>query len=125
IIYMNRQRGAGTRVLLDYWLKKENISHEDIKGYEREEYTHIKTAAAVNNGSADTAMGIKAAANALDLDFIPLVEECYDLIFPEKMLKDERIEVLISIIKSNIFRKRVAEMGGYSTTNSGEVKKIE
>ncbi len=125
IVFMNRQRGAGTRVLLDYWLKKEKINPDDIAGYEREEYTHIKAAAAVNNGSADTALGIKAAATALDLDFIPLLEECYDIILPEKLLADKRIKTIISIIKSDKFKKRVKDMGGYSTKNSGEVKTIE
>jgi len=125
VVFLNRQRGAGTRVLLDYWLKKEKISPQSIKGYEREEYTHIKTAAAVSNGSADTALGIKAAATALDLDFIPLLEECYDIILPKKMLTDERIQVLTSIIRSKEFKDRVEKTGGYSTANSGEVKIIE
>ncbi len=125
IIFMNRQRGAGTRVLLDYCLEKEDISPEDIEGYEREEYTHIKAAAAVNNGSADTALGIKAAATALDLDFIPLMKESYDIILSEELLNDKRIEMLLSIIRSQNFKDRVLKMGGYSTEDSGGVKKIE
>ena len=125
ITFMNRQRGAGTRVLLDYWLKKENIAPANIKGYEREEFTHIKAAAAVNNGSADTALGIKAAATALDLDFIPLMKECYDIILPVELLTDKRIEIIISAIKSQGFKNRVKKLGGYSTENSGEVKQVE
>ncbi|MDI3548380.1 MAG: molybdopterin molybdotransferase [Halanaerobiales bacterium] len=121
VIYINRQRGAGTRVLLDYWLKKEGILPGDIKGYGREEYTHISAAAAVAGGSADAALGIMAAARAMDLDFIPLVEERYDLVIPEELLNDWRFEYLIELIKSADFRQEAGDLGGYRLDRSGEI----
>ena len=124
IIYINRQRGSGTRVLLDYLLKREGILPEDIEGYEREEYTHIAVAAAVANGAADTALGIMAAARAMDLDFITLVEERYDIVLPLEMLEDKRTEYLIEVMRSSEFRKEVASLGGYRTDQSGEIIEI-
>ncbi|MGE5390142.1 MAG: molybdopterin biosynthesis protein, partial [Deltaproteobacteria bacterium] len=86
IRYINRQAGAGTRVLLDFLLAANHINPENINGYTREEYTHLAVAAAVKNNAADAGLGIFAAAQALDLDFIPLAEERYDLvILPEVM----------------------------------------
>lgn len=124
LIFINRQPGSGTRVLLDYWLKKEGIYTAEIEGYDRVEYTHINAAAAVAGGSADTALGIMAAARALDLDFIPLMEEKYDIILPLKMLEDNRIKTLNEMIKSEAFKKQVEELGGYRTDESGEIIKI-
>jgi len=121
LIFINRQSGAGTRVLLDYWLKKKDISSDTISGYEREEFTHIAAAAAVANGSADVALGIKAAAEAMDLDFIPLLEEKYDLIIPYKLMEDKRIKMIIDIINSKIFKEKVKALGGYRTDHSGEL----
>ncbi|MFW6381181.1 MAG: molybdopterin biosynthesis protein, partial [Bacillota bacterium] len=124
ITFINRQRGAGTRILLDYWLAKQNLSPQQITGYQREEYTHIGAAAAVTNGSADTALGILAAARAMDLDFIPLVEERYDLMMPLSYLNDKRIRLLQEIISSHDFQKQVESLGGYRTDDSGQVIKV-
>ena len=83
VSYINRQSGAGTRVLLDYHLRLLEISADQIiKGYQHEEYTHLAVAAAIASGRADCGLGIAAAAQALDLDFIPLYQERYDLIIP-------------------------------------------
>jgi len=125
IFFINRQRGAGTRVLFDYWLKMKGISPDRIKGYEREEFTHIGAAVAVATGSADAALGIMAAALALDLDFIPMVEERYDLVLPLRLLSDWRIEYLIELIKSKAFKKEAETLGGYRTDKSGEVIKLD
>ena len=81
---MNRQRGAGTRVLLDYHLNLMGIAASQIRGYNQEEYTHLGVAAAVASGRADCGLGIPAAAQALDLDFVPLFHERYDLVIPKE-----------------------------------------
>ena len=80
--YVNRQRGAGTRILLDYRLGQLGIAPEQVRGYQREEYTHLAVAAAVQSGVADCGLGIAAAARALKLDFVPLEQERYDLVIP-------------------------------------------
>lgn len=123
--FINRQRGAGTRVLLDYWLNRLGISAKDITGYEREEYTHISAAVAVFSGSADTALGIMAAAQAMDLDFLPLVEERYDLVIPANLLDDWRVESLLEMINSTSYQDRVKNLAGYRLDQNSEIKLID
>ena len=123
--FINRQKGSGTRVLLDYWLNKKGISSESIIGYEREEFTHTVVAAAVANKSADVGVGIKAAADAMNLDFIPLGEERYDLIIPYDLLKDRRVKKILEVIKSEDFKNKVISLGGYKTDDTGKVMILE
>ena len=87
--FVNRQRGAGTRVLLDYQLGQMGASPDQIQGYGREEYTHLAVAAAVAGGAADTGLGILAAARALKLDFVPLMKERYDLVIPRDVYESD------------------------------------
>jgi putative molybdopterin biosynthesis protein len=121
ITFINRQAGSGTRVLLDYELNKKNLTADDIHGYDYEEYTHMAVAVAVLSGKADTGMGIMAAARALELDFVPVTEERYDLIIPTELLELPMIRQLITLINSKEFKQRVEEMGGYSTRETGQV----
>ncbi|WP_094605007.1 hypothetical protein SPSIL_017770 [Sporomusa silvacetica DSM 10669] len=120
IEYVNRQRGAGTRMLLDYQLQKMNIESSKIVGYDKEVGTHMAVAATIAGGSADTGMGIRAAAKALGLDFIPVGQERYDLILnfsPE----DERPALIIKILQSPEFRQQVEALGGYDLTDAGKL----
>lgn len=123
ITFINRQRGAGTRILLDYNLKKSGISPEAVIGYNREEHTHMAVAANVMTGAADCGLGIRAAANALDLDFVPLARERYDLIIPEEHLKDPRITALLELISSEEIKNSINALGGYETTLTGQTMK--
>ncbi len=121
IVYVNRQRGAGTRVLLDYHLKIEGINPEDIEGYSRELSTHMAVATAVKTGSASLGLGIYSAARALDLDFKPLTFEDYDFLVEKEKLSDERVVQFIDILRSDDFQDRVRELGGYEFENTGQV----
>jgi putative molybdopterin biosynthesis protein len=121
ITFINRQRGAGTRVLLDYHLKEMGISKEKIKGYEREEYTHLAIAAAVSSGLADCGLGIHAAASALGLDFIPLFQERYDLIIPKIHYESPLLIPLLETLEDQDFRQSVDALPGYDTSIMGEV----
>lgn len=123
VIFVNRQRGAGTRVLLDYELKKRQLDPRQIAGYERQEYTHLAVAAAVKSGAADCGLGILAAARALDLDFIPLFNERYDLVIPTNHYESELLRLFLSIIQNptSAFRNQVTAMGGYEMENMGKV----
>lgn len=121
ISFVNRQRGAGTRVLFDYLLHKKDIKPAEISGYDQEEFTHIAAAIAVGRGSADAALGIEAAAKATAVDFIPVTEERYDLILFEKDLQDPRIEYLISLLRNNEIQKKIKKLGGYKTEKTGEI----
>ena len=121
IRFVNRQAGSGTRVLLDYILKKQDIDPAEIRGYDHEEFTHMAVAVDVLSGVADCGMGIFAAAKALDLDFIPIGKEQYDLIIPSEFLNDKKIKEVLEIIRTPQFKKRVEELGGYDTKNSGRL----
>jgi len=124
IAFVNRQPGSGTRILFDYKLQEMGIEPSHICGYENEEYTHMNVAVSVLNGAADVGMGIMAAARALDCDFIPIAQEQYDLVIPSSFVDDAKIHTLIDITKSDEFRKRVKELGGYNPEKSGDLWKI-
>lgn len=121
LFFINRQAGSGTRVLFDYKLKCLGINPSDVSGYENEEYTHMSVAAAVLSGRAHAGLGIHAAAKALDLDFIPVVTEEYDLVIPDRFYAAENVQMLIQTIKTDEFKKRVNDLGGYSTKKTGSV----
>jgi len=121
ITFINRQGGSGTRILLDYRLKESGLDPEAINGYGNEEFTHMSVAVAVLNGAADVGLGIHAAARALNLDFIPVVTEQYDLIIPAIHFESENIRILLETIRSAEFKKRVEALGGYSTVKTGEM----
>ncbi|MFZ2196646.1 MAG: molybdopterin biosynthesis protein [Thermodesulfovibrionales bacterium] len=122
IVFINRQRGSGTRLLTDKYLRENNISSTGIKGYEREEYTHMGVASAVLTGIADTGMGILAAARALGLDFIPLARERYDLAFIKEYMGTGPVSALLQIIReNNEFREAVEKLGGYDITDMGKI----
>lgn len=121
LIFVNRQRGAGTRVLLDYRLRQRGISPGAIRGYERQEFTHLAVAAAVASGAADCGMGILAAAKALHLDFVPLDHERYDLVIPARFYDSGWLAPLCEIIRDPAFALRVQALGGYETPQMGQV----
>jgi putative molybdopterin biosynthesis protein len=121
IRFINRQAGSGTRILLDFRLKQLSIDPSDVNGYENEEFTHMSAAVAVQSGAADMTLGIYAAAKALDLDFIPVVTEQYDLIIPEHYFESENIQVLLETINSSEFKKQVQALGGYHTERTGQI----
>lgn len=122
VVFINRQGGSGTRLLTDKHLKEMNIGHSGIKGYEREEYTHMGVASAVLSGIADTGLAILAAANALGLDFIPVTKERYDIAFQKDFMSLETIKALLEIIKKDEeFRSTVLSLGGYDISDMGKV----
>jgi len=123
--YINRQRGAGTRILLDYMLKREGVDPPDIPGYDREAATHMAVAAAIKNGNADAGMGILAAANAMDLDFIPVGTEEYDFAIPVEFMDLPHVKDFIGVLKSPVFHKKLAQFGGYTFEKTGNVEFID
>jgi putative molybdopterin biosynthesis protein len=120
ISIINRQAGSGTRILLDYRLNQIGINPAEIIGYQHEEFTHMAVAVAVLSGTVDTGLGIYAAAKALDLDFIPVVTEQYDLIIPMAHFETENIQLMLETINTREFKHCVEELGGYSTEKTGE-----
>ena len=118
--FVNRQRGSGTRVLLDYHLKRMGIAPEQITGYDREEFTHMAVAAAIMGGAADAGLGILAAAQALGLAFVPLFQERYDLAIPRRHWEGELLAPLRQALASDAYRAAVSALGGYDVRDMGQ-----
>ncbi|MFC1825527.1 substrate-binding domain-containing protein, partial [Thermodesulfobacteriota bacterium] len=121
ITFINRQAGSGTRILFDFHLAQAGIKAESIKGYTHEEFTHMAVAVDILSGVADCGMGIFAAAKALDLGFIPIAKEQYDLIIPSLLLERPHLQAVIDTIRSQRFRDRVTALGGYDPSKSGRL----
>ena len=119
VTFVNRQRGAGTRVLLDYHLAQMGIGAESVHGYQQEEYTHLAVAAAVSSGRADCGLGIAAAAEALDLDFIPLFDERYELVIPRVFLDSALLAPLFILAHDDGFRQAILALPGYDVSQMG------
>jgi putative molybdopterin biosynthesis protein len=119
--FVNRQPGSGTRVLLDFELGKLGLVGAQVAGYDLEETTHLAVAVAVQSGAVDVGLGILAAARALGLDFVPVVEEQYDLVVAAEHLDSELGVTLLDAIRSGAFRERVAALGGYRTERTGQL----
>jgi putative molybdopterin biosynthesis protein len=120
--YVNRQRGAGTRLLLDFELEKRGIALENIEGYEREEYTHLAVAAAIASGTADCGLAVRSAAIAMNLDFIPIGWERYDIVIPAPYLEFEGIQNLIAVLRDFEFQDQLNAQAGYDTRETGQVQ---
>jgi len=118
-MFVNRQEGSGTRVLLDIELKRHGISPSEVRGYEKELETHLAVAISVAHGEADVGLGIEAVARTCNLGFIPMFKEKYDLVIPVKSYKSQLLSPLLEIIASEDFRKVVANVGGYDTSQTG------
>ena len=112
--YVNRQRGAGTRVLLDYMLSRAGIPKEAVRGYDAEAATHMAVAAQVAGGEADCGMGVYSAAHAMGLDFIPVGEEEYDFVMRKDSLEMPEVKCFLKLLGSEAFRKKLDELGGYA-----------
>jgi putative molybdopterin biosynthesis protein len=117
--YVNRQRGAGTRVLLDHQLAAAGVAPADVDGYAREEPTHLAVAAAVAAGRAGAGLGILAAARAFGLDFVPVTREPYDLVVAADAVDGPLLAPLWALLHSDRFQAAVTELGGYSTKEMG------
>lgn len=121
VTFVNRQKGSGTRFLLDSCLAQEKISPSSIKGYENEEWNHLSTASYISRGIADAALGIRTAADQLGLDFIPVKDEQFDLVFRWTSKNEAALQHLLDLIQLTSFKDSVKELGGYDTTDFGKI----
>jgi putative molybdopterin biosynthesis protein len=124
VSFVNRQRGAGTRVLLDAQLKVAGIDARAIRGYARQEFTHLAVAAAVASGAVSCGLGVLSAARALGLDFVPLFDEHYDLVILEHFATDALLAPLFDVLHSDTLRRRIAALGGYGVSRLGTVRSV-
>lgn len=121
IAIINRQRGAGTRQLLDYEMKKSGLSTKEVNGYEREVNTHLAVAVTVKNDDADAGLGIYAAAAQMGLEFIPIGYESYDFLVRKEAYKDPRVQQLITVLQSEAFKNQLEAIGGYGIESPGRI----
>ena len=119
ITFVNRQKGSGTRVLLDIQLRQLGINPEEIKGYDKEMETHLAVGLSISRGEADVALGIEAAARSCDIDFTPLFRERYDLVIPISSYRDKLLKPLLDTVVSEEFKEVVNKAGGYDTSQTG------
>lgn len=121
ITIVNRQKGAGTRFLLDSFLAAEKLDPTAVKGYENEEWNHLGAAAHISRGTADAALGIKCAASQLGLDFIPLTKEQFDLVFRWTPANKESLQHLIDLIQLTNFKESIEDLDGYDAEEFGKI----
>jgi putative molybdopterin biosynthesis protein len=119
--FINRQKGSGTRVLLDFLLKDLGAGYDVLKLTETEVDTHLEVAEAVASGRADAGLGILAAARAFDLDFVPVRKERYDLVMTRSSQDWPQVKALRNVLEDEEFKAAVHELGGYDTTRTGSV----
>jgi molybdate-binding protein/DNA-binding transcriptional regulator YhcF (GntR family) len=118
ITFVNRQKGSGTRVLLDLKLREKGIISSEVRGYEKEVDTHLAVGTTIAHGEADVGLGIEAAANTCNIDFLPLFRERYDLVIPMAGYRGKLVP-LLEVVASEDFRKAVTDAGGYDTFQTG------
>ena len=119
---INREHGAGSRVLLDENLKLIGVSGRTIKGYATERPSHLALASAVSGGKADVAVGIEKIARQVDnIDFIPIKKERYDLVFKKDQIQSREVQIMLNIIKSTAFKQEFSNIGGYDTADMGKL----
>ncbi|WP_307342016.1 molybdopterin biosynthesis protein [Caldalkalibacillus uzonensis] len=121
LLYVNRQRGAGTRILFDALLAEHDLSSDDVRGYGREMFSHLNVAAAVKEGTADVGLGIYSAAKALDLDFVPVADESYDLLMSREFYESEGGQLLLDVMVSEAFKIQIEQLGGYKVKDIGQL----
>jgi putative molybdopterin biosynthesis protein len=122
--FVNRQKGSGTRILLDYLLKEKGISPASIDGYDREVTTHLAVALAVKTGEADAGPGVYSAAKALGLSFVPVAREPYELVFHCDTWEDPRVKALAAAVTSPLFREGLERLGGYDLSLNGRLRRL-
>ncbi|PLS02621.1 substrate-binding domain-containing protein [Neobacillus cucumis] len=119
--FVNRQKGAGTRFLLDSMLSKFGINPSKINGYGKEEWNHLSAASYINRGNADVAFGIQSAASHLGLDFVPVTQEKFDLVFRFTAENKQNLIDLIQYLQSSSFRESLTDLEGYSIQDLGKI----
>ncbi len=123
--YVNRQKGSGTRILMDYLCQTDGVDPAAVYGYEREELTHTSVAVQIAGGSADAGLGIYSAASLYDLDFLPICIEEYDLLVPDSAWDTPMVQKLVELLKSDKFRDRIEAMGGYTLDRPGTLIELD
>lgn len=124
LLFVNRQAGSGTRLLIDAQLARAGRNGRDVEGYASEEFTHAAVAATVASSRADVGFGVAAAAAEYDLGFVPVVQERYFFVVQEALLRSAPIVALRDSLKGPVFKELVGHMAGYDATHSGKLQSV-
>jgi putative molybdopterin biosynthesis protein len=124
ITFVNRNRGSGTRIWLDNELSKLGLEARYINGYTQELNSHTGISKAIASGKADLGIGLIAAAVEEGLDYIPLFEEQYDLVFPEGQVEDTNIQAMLDYLTTANFRRSISSLAGYKSTKTGDFLEV-
>ncbi len=125
VTLVNREEGAGARLLLDQRLRTAGINSAQVRGYETTVSSHFEVARAIASHQADVGIGIRSAAQLFGLDFVPLQAARYDLVVPQAYLKSHpTLAHLFDTIVSRSFRAEIDALGGYDTTSTGTVHSL-
>ena len=116
---VNRQAGSGSRATLDQMLHDAGVPKSQVSGYEVETHGHIQVAEAVAQGFADAGIGVEAAARAFGLDFVPVNEEPYDLVIPDRHINERQVQVFLDALRGSRIRRQLSALGGYDTSQMG------
>jgi len=119
--FINRQKGSGTRVLLDYHLGQLGVSSDQINGYDREAYTHFEVGLSILSGETDTGIATAAVSKLLGLAFTPITRESFDMVLDQSTFFQKSVQAFINILDSREFRKRVEKLGNYDFNHSGRI----
>jgi putative molybdopterin biosynthesis protein len=118
--FVNRNRGSGTRLWVDQQLNEKGISAQAVFGYQDAVRTHLEVAERIKQGQADVGVGLYAAAHKMELDFVPLFEERYDVVIPEEYYHSELLKPVLDYVNTAEFRRAVESLGGYNTAEAGK-----
>jgi len=121
IRFINRQKGSGTRLLIDQQLKENGVPPEEIKGYANEVNTHFEVGLSILNGTANVGITSIAASKLLGLDFVPITRERFDMVMDQKTFFGKNAQAFIELLHSGEFREKVQKVGGYDLKESGRV----
>lgn len=121
IRFVNRQKGSGIRILLDYELKNRGIDEGIISGYDNEVYTHFEVGLSLASGEADVGIASAAVAKILDLKFQPLISERFDMILDKNTFFQPAVQTFIETLQSDKFKNRVKKIGNYDFKDSGRI----
>ncbi|MBC7514587.1 MAG: helix-turn-helix transcriptional regulator [Herminiimonas sp.] len=124
LVFVNRQLGSGTRLILDLLLEQENLSSTPIHGFDNVELTHAAVAAYIASGKADAGLGVEAAARQFGLDFVPLISERYFFLCDAAVLQHAQFAPIVALLQTNEFKSKVNALAGYGTEQTGQIMTV-
>ncbi|MDY6970384.1 MAG: substrate-binding domain-containing protein, partial [Spirochaetota bacterium] len=119
--FINRQKGSGTRLLIDHCIHKSGVNVGEIKGYNKEVYTHVEVGLSILSGETNVGIGTVAIAKLFGLPFVPIVNESFDMVLSQNMFFNKGVQAFIDTLNTKKFRKTISQLGNYDFNESGKI----